>query len=58
MFPLSERVEGISISGAKYDLENETIEIGDTLGISNEFKDDKVEIKIKKGYLLVIKSQD
>ncbi|NLM43304.1 MAG: thiamine diphosphokinase [Clostridiales bacterium] len=58
LFPLSERVEGISISGAKYDLENETIEIGDTLGISNEFKDDKVEIKIKKGYLLVIKSQD
>jgi len=58
LFPLSERVEGISISGAKYTLENATIEMGETLGISNEFKDDIVKIKIKKGYLLVIKSQD
>ncbi|HHY77379.1 MAG TPA: thiamine diphosphokinase [Clostridiales bacterium] len=58
LFSLSEKVEGISISGAKYTLENQTIQMGDTLGISNEFKDDIVKIKIKKGYLLVIKSQD
>jgi len=58
LFPLSEKVEGISICGAKYTLENAAIEMGDTLGISNEFKDDVVKIKIKKGYLLVIKSQD
>jgi len=58
VIPLTQRVEGITINGAKYGLENAVMEIGDPYGISNEFEEENVEIKIESGYLLVIKSKD
>ncbi|MGI5998257.1 MAG: thiamine diphosphokinase [Lutispora sp.] len=58
VIPLTQRVEGIFISGAKYDLEDAVMEIGDPYGTSNEFKEENVDIRIRNGYLLVIKSQD
>ena len=58
VIPLTQRVEGISISGAKYDLEDAVMEIGNPYGTSNEFREENVKIKIKKGYLLVIISKD
>lgn len=58
VIPLTQRVEGISISGAKYDLNDAVMEIGNPYGTSNEFREENVEIKIKNGYLLVIISKD
>lgn len=58
LLPLSERVDGICVRGAKYDLEEATMYIGDPYGTSNQFKQENVEIRIKSGYLLVIKSED
>jgi len=39
-------------------LDEAVMEIGDPYGTSNVFDQERVEIKIEKGYLLVIKSKD
>lgn len=58
LLPLTERVDGLCVCGAKYDLNEAVMEIGDPYGTSNQFKQEVVEIKIKNGYLLIIKSKD
>ncbi|SHJ04529.1 thiamine diphosphokinase [Lutispora thermophila] len=58
VIPFTPRVEGICINGAKYELNDAVMEFGDPYGTSNEFKEKKVHISIKSGYLLVIKSRD
>ena len=56
LFALSERVENLSIRGAKYELENGYLENSFPLGASNEFKGD-VDISFVGGLLLVICSR-
>ena len=58
LLPLTPRVEGIKVCGARYELDEAVMEIGDPYGTSNVFGQESVEIKIEKGYLLVIKSKD
>ena len=58
LLPLGSKVEGITLTGVYYPLENAVMEIGNPYGISNRFKENKAELSIKSGYLLVIKSQD
>ncbi|MGM0501500.1 MAG: thiamine diphosphokinase [Bacillota bacterium] len=54
LFSLSDKVEGINLTGFKYELENGTLERGSSLGLSNIIKEQRAEIKIKSGTLLVI----
>lgn len=49
-----ETVNNLSISGAKYPLKNYNLSVGDSLTISNEFKDRKVNIQFTSGKLLLI----
>lgn len=58
LIPLSEKVEGVTTFGAHYELSNADMVIGDSYGISNYFASDSLQISIKKGYLLFIKSVD
>jgi thiamine pyrophosphokinase len=58
LIPFTEKVEGICTKGAKYELKDAEMELGDPYGVSNRFEANTVDISIKKGYLLVIKSQD
>jgi len=58
LIPFTEKVEGLSTRGAHYELTNASIELGDSYGVSNYFEGNNVEISIKKGCLLVIKSDD
>ncbi len=58
LLSLSDKVEGVTISGLKYPLNNAIIESGSSLGISNEFTDKKAIISIKKGTMIVIISRD
>ncbi|RKD22962.1 thiamine diphosphokinase [Ammoniphilus oxalaticus] len=58
LLPLSLEVSGISLNGFRYPLEDATISIGDTLGISNTLEADFGEVKVESGYLLVIQSRD
>lgn len=58
LIPYTEKVEGISVKGAHYELEDAVMELGNPYGVSNFFEEETVRITIKKGYLLVIRSED
>ncbi|WP_250278609.1 thiamine diphosphokinase [[Clostridium] colinum] len=58
LIPLTTTVEGISTTGLEYPLDNATMYIGKSLGVSNVMEDENVNISIKNGYLLIIKSID
>lgn len=54
LFPLSGKVEGITTRGLKYPLKDEALENGIRDGSSNEAVEETVEIKFKKGDLLLL----
>ncbi len=58
LIALSQRVEGIWLSGLEYPLENAVLERGDSLGISNCFVRDQARIRISHGALIVTRSRD
>lgn len=58
LIPLTSEVEGITLTGFKYPLENYTLPIGTSLGISNEIIEDRAHIEMRKGILIVIESKD
>lgn len=58
LFAFMEDVEGLTIEGAAYNLNNKTLVVSDPLGQSNEFSDDKVNISFKKGKVMLILSND
>ena len=58
LIPLTTKVEGITLKGFKYQLSNAVLEIGHSIGVSNEQIDEMAEIDFKKGILILIKSKD
>lgn len=58
IIPYNGCVEMLTIEGGKYDLNNYTLNTGETITISNEFKDENVKISFKKGTILLIISKD
>lgn len=55
---LNAEASGIDIRGAKYELTGASLERASTLGVSNEFKEDTVEIRVQDGILLIVRSAD
>ena len=49
---------GIDIRGARYELTGASLERASTLGVSNEFSEDTVEIYVREGTLLIVRSAD
>lgn len=58
LLPYSEVVSGITLTGFRYSLENETLSLGESRGISNELIEEEGKITVKKGVLLIIESKD
>ena len=58
LLPLSIEVTGITLDGFKYPLNQATLTIGDSLGISNLLMGPSGEITIDSGLLLIIQSKD
>lgn len=58
LLPLTEQVTGITLEGFQYPLDNATLRIGDSLGISNVLLGKQGTIQVESGQLLVIKSMD
>ena len=56
--PLTEAVEGITLTGFKYPLFDKTIRQGTSLCISNELKEEKGSLEFQKGVLVCIESHD
>ena len=57
ILPLSD-LEGISTEGLFYPLDNDTLYMGTSRGVSNVMLDTKCRITVRKGNALVIKSRD
>ena len=58
LIPLTTTVKGITLKGFKYSLNNATMKIGKSIGVSNEQTKKIATIEIKQGVLIVIKSKD
>lgn len=58
LIPLTEKVENINLKGLKYELENGTLTIGSSLGISNEIVKEQATIEFDNGILILIISKD
>ncbi|MBE0409329.1 MAG: thiamine diphosphokinase [Anaerolineales bacterium] len=54
LIPFSPTVEGITTNGLKWSLEEAELELGTTLGISNELSNHTANIQIHNGNLLVV----
>lgn len=58
LIPLTSKVQGITLTGFKYPLNDALLEIGKSLGVSNEIVEEVANIELKKGILIVIESRD
>lgn len=58
ILPITPVVKGVTTRGLKWPLFNHTIEMGDSLGVSNVILDDTAEFSLTEGKLLVIRSID
>lgn len=56
--PFWGEVSELTLKGLKYPLERKTLTAGNSLGISNEVKEEKIEVSFTSGYLLMIESRD
>ncbi len=58
IIPVTQNVTGVTLTGLEYPLKNASMKMGDSLGISNVFKESVVSISIKRGVLIVTRSKD
>lgn len=58
LLPLTETVEGVTLTGFRYPVQNMTFHRKYTLGVSNEITEKEAMIEFSKGKFLVIESQD
>lgn len=58
LLPFTERVTGITLQGFRYPLREADMELGISRGVSNEITEERAEIRIRTGLLLVIESKD
>ena len=56
--PFGGAASGVTLKGLKYPLENMSLTVGNSLGISNEVVEKKIEVSFESGYLLMIESRD
>ena len=58
LIPFTSSVQGLTLRGFKYPLDNYCLTIGKSLGISNEIVEDIATIDLKLGTLIVIENKD
>ena len=58
IFPVGGVCHHVTVTGMYYNLEDATMEGGNTLGVSNEIVDREAEISVGDGTLLVVESRD
>lgn len=56
LFALSDKCDGLTISGAKYNVDNVTLSNTFPLGCSNAWKNDEVTISLVHGILIIVES--
>lgn len=56
--PFFGETTGVTLKGFKYPLSGKTLTAGISLGVSNEAKEEVMEVSFEKGYLLMIEARD
>lgn len=56
--PLTSEVTGVTLRGFKYPLQDYTLTIGNSLGVSNEMIEEVATVTVGQGVLIVIESRD
>jgi len=54
IMPLAGPATGVNVRGAQYPLDNATLIVGSTLGLSNTVTDDHLQISVESGIVLVM----
>ena len=54
VFSLSDKSEGVTISGLKYEIHDHTLKSSFPLGVSNEFIGKPSKVKVENGLLLIV----
>lgn len=57
LLPIDEKLEGVTIRGAKYPLKNRTVLRADSLTVSNEAPQGAVEIQVRRGKAFLVFSR-
>lgn len=57
ILPLSAQVEGVTLTGMEYPLQNALLQFGTTLGISNVVRESRATVSIQRGLILVTVSR-
>ncbi|MBR1456052.1 MAG: thiamine diphosphokinase [Oscillospiraceae bacterium] len=57
LFAAQDHCEGVSITGAKYPLQDAVLTSGFPLGVSNEWADDAATVSVRSGILLIVLSK-
>ncbi|ETT58126.1 thiamine diphosphokinase [Paenibacillus sp. FSL H8-0457] len=58
LLPLTTEVTGIYLEGFQYPLQDATLRLGQSLGVSNRLAEEKGTVRIEGGLLLIIQSRD
>ncbi len=58
LLPITSEVTGIHLTGFQYPLENATLRMGHSLGISNHLAAEQGTVSIEGGLLLIVQSRD
>ena len=58
LIPLSDQVDGVTLRGFKYPLQDAILSGYTSLGVSNEIVNNEAEIRLKSGVLIMIESLD
>lgn len=58
LIPLTECVEGLTLTGVKYPLEDAEMTMGSSLGVSNEILEEEAQISFRDGILIVFETRD
>lgn len=58
LIPISEKVTGVTVTGLRYELNNDVLYRADSRGTSNRFQDESARIEIKEGVLLIVMARE
>lgn len=58
LIPYSDIVKGVTLSGFLYDVNDFELKKGESIGVSNELREEKGLITIREGFLLVMQTRD
>lgn len=58
LIPLTSEVSGVTLEGFQYPLNDYTLTIGNSLGVSNEIIQEEAHVSFRDGTLIVIESHD